>query len=120
MPGIPAVEAASYAVSRRMRLGVLGFEGASLNQSLHRKLKLLLKGVRFKDASGTVERLRAVKSGQEIAAIGEAAAIADAALKRLARVKVTGRAENEVAWMLERWMRESGSETLPFDIIVAS
>jgi Xaa-Pro aminopeptidase len=118
--GVPCIEAAVYAESRRMKLGVLGFEGASLSQNMYRKLRRSLKGVKFKDVSGTVERLREIKSRGEVAAIRKAAAIADAALKRLGRTRVTGKSEKEIAWLLERWMREAGSEALPFDIIVAS
>lgn len=118
--GAPAVGAVDHALRHRVRLGVLGYEGAFLSQHAYADLKRRLKGVRLKDASGTVELRREVKSRREIDLIRQASALTDAALKKLRRSRITGRTEKEVAWMLERWLRESGSEALPFPIIVAS
>ncbi|RJQ45529.1 MAG: aminopeptidase P family protein [Gaiellales bacterium] len=119
--GGPALTgAARYAMARRIRLGVLGIEGADVSQRSYRELRSILKGIRLRDVSGTIERMRAVKSGREIRLIEQAAAICDRAFGRLVRKQVTGRTEKEVAWLLEGWMRQDGSEPLPFEIIVAS
>ncbi|MHB0914275.1 MAG: M24 family metallopeptidase [Thermoleophilia bacterium] len=118
--GAPVAGAVSYALRHRMKLGLLGYEGACLSQRAFADVKKRLKGVRLKDASGTVESCREIKSRREIEAVRAASALADATLKKLLRKRVTGRTEKEVAWMLERWLRESGSETLPFPVIVAS
>lgn len=116
----PAAGAASHALAHHVKLGVLGFEGANLSRRSYLELKRLLPGVRLKDASGAIERQRVVKTRREVDLIRRAAALGDDALAMLARSRVIGRSEREVAWMLERRMRESGSEPIPFEIIVAS
>ena len=119
--GGPALEgAAAYAGRRKVKLGTLGFEGRHLSQAQHAALRKALKGVRLKDCGGVVERRRQVKDRRELAAIREACRLADAALTRLLRRRLTDRSELEVAWMLERTMREAGSGQLPFPVIVAS
>lgn len=112
--------AAAYAGSRRLKLGTLGYEGRHLRQAQFGALKKALRGVKLKDCGGAVERLRQVKDRGELAAVRRACGIADAALARLRRRRVTGSSELQVAWMLERSMREAGSGPLPFPIIVAS
>ncbi|MFA4836175.1 MAG: M24 family metallopeptidase, partial [Dehalococcoidia bacterium] len=52
--------------------------------------------------------------------IEAAAALADAAEDHASEILKPGMTEKELAWKLERFMREKGSEVLPFDIIVAS
>lgn len=118
--GPPLIAACAYIARRRISIGVLGYEGAHLSSRELAAARRTLKGVSFKDASGCVEQQRARKSRTEIARIRKACALADKAMQRLRRSRVTGRTEREVAWMLETMMRESGSEALPFEIIVAS
>ncbi|MFA5800995.1 MAG: Xaa-Pro peptidase family protein [Thermoleophilia bacterium] len=112
--------ACGYAAKRRLKLGIIGFEAAHLSQRSFLEIKKILKGTRFKDAGGIVEKKRLVKSRSEIGRIRKACALADLAMAKLRRTKVTGRTEKEVAWMLETAMREAGSDALPFEIIVAS
>ncbi|MBI2321124.1 MAG: aminopeptidase P family protein [Chloroflexi bacterium] len=74
----------------------------------------------FPDASGLVERLRAVKEPQEVAAIRRAAALTDAALAEGLAVLRPGISERALAWHLERYLREHGSDGLAFEVSVAS
>lgn len=67
-----------------------------------------------------VEHLRNVKSESEIAAIREAAAITDQAMHQVNDLAQLGMSEKELAWELERFMRESGASGMAFPIIVAS
>jgi Xaa-Pro aminopeptidase len=67
-----------------------------------------------------VESLRAVKEPDEIELITRAVQMSDAAFEHVLGVIKIGMAEEEVAWELERFLRERGSQPLPFDIIVAS
>lgn len=70
---------------------------------------------------GVVERLRIRKDAGEIARIGAAAAVADAALRRAlgeARLGVT--TEMELALMIDSNMRSLGAAGAAFDTIVAS
>ncbi|WP_404403748.1 M24 family metallopeptidase [Jeotgalibacillus malaysiensis] len=70
--------------------------------------------------SGTIEKLRLIKSADEIKIIKEAADIADAAFKHILDFIQPGRTEIEVSNELEFFMRNAGAVSSSFDIIVAS
>jgi Xaa-Pro aminopeptidase len=101
-------------------VAVVGFEGAHL---LHRDFERLLDaGARWswRPTADLVERLRERKDADEVACIRRAGAVAVEALERtLPEVRV-GLTELAVAGMLERALREAGSEGFPFETIVAS
>ena len=82
-------------------------------QNTHPETKLL-------PAAGLVEQLRSLKEPQELARITNAAHMVDAAFEHVADLIQPGMTECEAAWELERCLRELGSETIPFEIIVAS
>ena len=67
-----------------------------------------------------VERLRAIKSPEEVAAIRAAADLAQAALAEVLPSIRVGQTELEVAATLESALRRRGSEWHPFPTIVAS
>lgn len=67
-----------------------------------------------------VESLRAIKAEEELARIERAVAIADAAIEHITTTIQPGMTEKQVAWEAERFLRENGSQAVPFDIIVAS
>ena len=69
---------------------------------------------------GIIESLRAVKEPEEIEHIQKAVAIADAAYTYIENNVEAGMTEKQVAWEMEKSLRENGSETVPFEIIVAS
>ena len=99
----------------------LGFE-ASLNFADYRRLaeeadKLELQLI---PTEGLVDSLRAVKEEEEVACLVKAAELADNALEYIAQEIHPGMKEKEVAWEIERFLREKGSDPIPFDIIVAS
>lgn len=77
-------------------------------------------GVDVVAAGGEVERLRANKDEAELDAIRRAAAVSDRVFAELAREQFTGRTDREVAWWVERRLREEGAHGLAFDSIVAS
>jgi len=102
----------------------LGFEAEHISFTQHRKYADLLKeghsSTRLAPVSGLVESLRAVKEAEEIDLITQAAQIADRALESIGPRLQPGATEKEVAWELEKSIRNLGSESIPFDIIVAS
>ena len=57
---------------------------------------------------------------QELAAIRQATAISDDVYAALAGERFTGRTEADLAWWIERALRERGAEALAFGSIVAS
>ena len=70
--------------------------------------------------NGVVKALRAVKEPEELEFIAEAVKLADAAIDHAKSVIRPGLSEKYMAWEIEKFLREKGSETVPFDIIVAS
>lgn len=99
---------------------VLGFESAHL---LHRDFQRLMEaGARWqwRPTLDLVETLRERKDPEEVQLIERAANVAIRALERtLAEVRV-GMTELQVAGVLERALRDEGSEGFPFPSIVAS
>ncbi|MFL5948469.1 MAG: M24 family metallopeptidase [Gaiellaceae bacterium] len=69
---------------------------------------------------GLVERLRAVKDEQELAAIKRACEITDRMFERLTDERFVGRTEREIAWTIGRLFHEEGAEQIAFESIVAS
>ncbi|MCW2928618.1 MAG: peptidase [Thermoleophilia bacterium] len=76
--------------------------------------------VSLRAADGVVSRLRVVKDGVEVERIRAAAALLDGAYSLVASLGLRGRTEGEVAWAIERHLREAGASALSFDSIVAS
>jgi Xaa-Pro aminopeptidase len=99
---------------------VLGFETAHIQ---HRDFQRLVEaGARWqwRPTVDLVETLRERKDGGEIGRIQEAAGVATRALERtLPQVRV-GMSELAVAGVLEKALRDEGSEGFPFPSIVAS
>jgi Xaa-Pro aminopeptidase len=99
---------------------IVGFESPHM---LHRDFERLLdQGARWqwRPTADLVEGLRERKDADEVAFIARAAAVATEALERtLAEVRA-GLSELQVAGLLERNLREAGSERHPFPVIVAS
>jgi Xaa-Pro aminopeptidase len=106
-----------------LKIKKLGFESEHLTFSLYRRLCDILgkgkSGLELVPVEGMVESLRAVKEPGEIELIARAAGIADAAMEHIREELRPGMAEIEAAWEIEKFMREKGSQPLPFDIIVA-
>jgi len=102
----------------------LGFEAGHISFALHQQLcDILNKGkspLKLIPVEGMVESLRAIKEPEEIELITKAAEIADAAIEYIEDKIQAGMTEKQVAWEIEKFMREKGSQTIPFDIIVAS
>jgi Xaa-Pro aminopeptidase len=99
---------------------VVGFESAHLE---HREFQRLLEaGARWqwRPTSDLVETLRERKDPGELALIQRAADVACSALEKTVPQLHPGMSELQVAGVLERELREAGSEGFPFATIVAS
>ncbi len=107
-----------------LKIKRLGFEAGHISFALHHQLcDILNKGkspLKLIPVEGMVESIRAIKEPEEIELITKAAGIADAAMEHMRDRIQPGMTEKEIAWEIERFMREKGSDTIPFDIIVAS
>lgn len=106
-------------MAQQSAVQVVGFESAHL---LHRDFQRLMEaGARWqwRPTIDLVETLRERKDASEVRLIEQAAGVAVRALERtLAEVHV-GMTELQVAGVLERALREEGSEGFPFPSIVA-
>jgi Xaa-Pro aminopeptidase len=101
-------------------LEVIGFESAHV---LHRDFQRLLEaGARWqwRPTTDLVEGLRERKDAGELALIEAANGIATRALNRTTPQIHAGMTELEVAGVLEKALRDEGSEGFPFASIVAS
>jgi Xaa-Pro aminopeptidase len=106
------------------RLKDLGLKKAGINEmtiSLHDFNQLKEKaGVEPVPLEGPVERLRLRKDEEEISLIKRAVELTDRAFDHALESVRPGMSEREVAWELERWMRENGSDGIAFPIIAAA
>ena len=100
----------------------LGFEAGHITFAQHQQLTDILKQSQLKlvPVDGLIESLRVIKEPEEIELITKAVEITDNALEYIEDMMHTGMSEKEVAWEIEKFLRENGSEPIPFDIIVAS
>lgn len=99
---------------------LVGFESAQL---LHRDFQRLLEqGSRWqwRPTTDLVEALRERKDAHEVGRIVEAARIATTALERTLPQLRAGLTEHQVAGILEKALRDAGSDGFPFPTIVAS
>ena len=104
----------------QMSVKVMGFETAHIQ---HREFQRLVEaGARWqwRPTADLVETLRERKDEREIALIRDAAGVADRALHRTVSELRVGMSELEVAGVLEKSLRDEGSEGFPFPSIVAS
>lgn len=76
--------------------------------------------VQFVPARRFVESIRAVKEEEEVELIRQSLQIAEKAMEEVIPLLGKGFSERDIAWVLERRMRELGAEGLAFPPIVAS
>ena len=98
--------------------GTVAFEADHVTVAVHEQLAA--SGVALVPVRGVVEELRTVKDAEELEAIRRSAALLTEAFERFAREPVVGRTEAELAWRIERTIRELGAEAVSFPPIVAS
>jgi len=77
-------------------------------------------GLTMVETSDLVDKIRAIKYEDEIALLVRAIEITDRALDQVGPEVEPGMTEAQVAWDLERSMREQGAEAMAFDIIVGA
>ena len=102
----------------------LGFEAGDITFTMYQQLTDILAKASSKlkpvPTNGLVESIRAKKEPEEIELITKAVEITDNAFEYIEAIIHAGMTEKELAWEIEKFLRESGSEAMPFDIIVAS
>ncbi|MDJ0752040.1 MAG: aminopeptidase P family protein [Ardenticatenaceae bacterium] len=102
----------------------LGVEGDQVTLNTFQEWQKAIEGdeiaTELKSLIVALEELRQVKSVDELAIIRRAAAITDLAMGQVNKLAKPGMTERQLAWELEKIMRENGADGLAFDIIVAA
>jgi Xaa-Pro aminopeptidase len=104
----------------------IGFEGRHMTVGAHSAFQKAIAeaenrdGLALVEASDTVDVLRATKYREEMELLARAIEITDQAFDEVASTIRAGVTEREVAWRLEKAMRERGAEGLAFDVIVGA
>jgi Xaa-Pro aminopeptidase len=96
----------------------IAFEADYVTVAAHGALSA--NGSALVPAEGIVLGLRAVKDEVELEAIRAAARVTSAAYERLAREPVVGRTEAELAWWMEKTLREEGADALAFPCVIGA
>jgi len=102
----------------------LGFAANHISVATYRQLNETIKAkqlnLELTATTGLVEGLRCIKDADELESIVKAAQLTDAAFKQAKLIIQPGVTEREAAWEIEKSLRQSGSEGVAFDVIVAS
>ena len=102
-----------------MNVTTLGFEKDDMAFGLYESYKKEVKA-ELKPVSGLVEKLRMVKTPDELTILQKAAKIADDAYEHIIKFIKPGISELDVSNELEFFMRKQGATSSSFSIIVAS
>jgi Xaa-Pro aminopeptidase len=99
----------------------VGFEGDWVSHNLFRALaEADTRGLQFQVADGLIEQLRETKDADELAVLRRAIAITDRAYGDVVATVRAGQSEREVAWRIERRLRELGADGMAFGPVVAA
>jgi len=110
----PGAAIASWANAHGVRN--LGVDPGAIRHAIWERIREAAPGLTLTPTRGWGVALRAVKEPAEIERIAAACAVADRALAAVLPRLLPGATEAEVAWLLEREMREGGAEALAFDV----
>ena len=102
-----------------MGIQTLGFEKDSMKYGTYELYKQTIKA-HLEPISGLIEKIRLIKTEQEINIIKAACEIADNAFTHILGFIEPGKSELEISNELEFFMRKQGATSSSFDIIVAS
>ncbi|HEY2938001.1 MAG TPA: Xaa-Pro peptidase family protein [Gaiellaceae bacterium] len=118
--GVEFVETARFVLGDVAGLldGRFGIESDHLTVSQWEVLRA--GGLELVPHRGLVEGLRAVKDEAELEAMRRASEISDRGYDALAAEPFIGRTEKDLAWTMERLLRENGGEGLSFEVAVGS
>jgi Xaa-Pro aminopeptidase len=102
----------------------LGFEANFISYEGYNKLSETMKSGQVSldlvPTIGIVDQLRSIKELEELQYITKAAELVDVAFEQAKAIISPGITEKEIAWEIEKFLRQKGSEGMPFEIIVAS
>ncbi|MFP3868755.1 MAG: aminopeptidase P family protein [Desulfobacteraceae bacterium] len=109
---------------QRLACRRLGFEAPYLSFYQYQKLAEAVAEagleVEWQPLDGVLEELREVKDAEELDSLKQALNLTEAGLAAIQAQLHEGQTEQEIAWMIECRLRQSGAEALSFPTIVAS
>jgi Xaa-Pro aminopeptidase len=107
-----------------VKIKSLGFESSHISLASYNQINGILNNISnaptFIPIEGLVESLRIVKDSEEISNIQQAASVTDAVYAYVNSILQPGITERDLAWEIEKYMRNNGSQTVPFELIVAA
>ena len=104
----------------------VGFEASDVSVAAHSAFTKAITehdgapGLTLVETSDLVDKMRAIKDRHELEVLSKAVEVTDRAFEEVAATVEPGVTEGEVAWELEKSMREQGAEGLAFEIIVGA
>jgi Xaa-Pro aminopeptidase len=104
----------------------VAFEAADMTVATHKQFRKAIADLpederpELVPATNLVESLRIIKEPEEVEALQRAVDLGDAALTHVAERIEPGWTEKQVAWEIEKYIREHGGDGLSFDTIVAA
>jgi Xaa-Pro aminopeptidase len=114
------LDQAALQTIRKRRIKRVGFEASRMLYEVHQRIaKSLPRGVTLKPIGPVVDRLRMVKSDDEIARIRRSVLTNSEAFEKATRSIRPGARESAIAAELEYQMRRLGAEKAAFETIVA-
>ncbi|MBI2426515.1 MAG: aminopeptidase P family protein [Candidatus Kerfeldbacteria bacterium] len=105
---------------KKLGMKRLGVEAGHMTIAHHTRLKSISRGVRLVLLHDAIENMRAVKTEREIRLITRAVRISERAFRATVKNLKHGMRESEIAWRMERAMRDFGADGHAFPTIVAS
>lgn len=109
---------------KRLNTRKLGFESTRISYHTHKNIQKELKkngaDVKLSPQKDAVEQFRLIKAPHEVEQTQAALEIAENIFLQVARHLKPGDTEKQVAWSMEKGMREAGAQALSFPTIVAS
>jgi Xaa-Pro aminopeptidase len=107
-----------------VKIKCLGFENNHLPVATCEQIKEILEQnqmpVNLRPVNGLMNELRSVKEPEEIKLIARAVKQTDAVFKYIEKILKPGLTEKALAWEIEKYLREHGSQPVPFELIVAA
>jgi Xaa-Pro aminopeptidase len=104
----------------------IAFESAHLTYETYRTMRKVVQGLaeakrpKLVPTLNLVEGLRTFKDAEEIAALQAAIDLGDAAFADVSQRIEPGWTERQVAWEIEKYVREHGGDGLSFDTLVGA
>jgi Xaa-Pro aminopeptidase len=104
----------------------LAFEASHVSYQLYRGMRKIVQDLPEKDrpklvpTTNLIEGLRVVKDAEELGALQRAIELGDEAFEHVAQLVEPGWSEKQVAWEIEKYIREHGGEGLSFDTLVGA